>query len=335
MISGFSGLPKFRQLVAPIGRRAGARHVARRLGDRQHRALARIEIAIAAVAIGRHRQRPRRALDADDAGAHPGEHQRIGAHHVVVLAIDPALAGDGRRREQRERMPRRGAGGAARPGRAAAPRPGRPDVRSADRRPAPRPPARVFGISATTSPLDFTRISPSSVTTPMCAAWRSHLSKIALDLGFASPLDDEQHALLRFREHDLVRRHPGLPLRDVLDVDLDAGAAARAHFARRAGQPGGAHVLDADQRVGRHQLETRLEQQLLHERIADLHRRPLLRRPLVELRRRHRRAVDPVAPGLGADVVHRIADARRRVPFTSASALTMPRHITLTSGLPA
>ena len=61
------------------------------------------------------------------------------------------------------------------------------------------------------------------------------------------------------------------------DVDLDAGAAARSHLGRRAGQPGGAHVLDADERVGLHHLEARLEQQLLHERIADLHRRPLLR----------------------------------------------------------
>ena len=98
------------------------------------------------------------------------------------------------------------------------------------------------------------------------------------------------------------------------DVDLDARAAARAHLAGRAGQPGGAHVLDADERVGLHHLEARLEQELLHERIADLHGGPLLRRLLVELRRRHRRAVDAVAPGLGADVEHRVADARRRCP---------------------
>ena len=47
MISGFSGLPKFRQLVAPIGTAAGARDVARRLGDREHRAPAWIEVAVA------------------------------------------------------------------------------------------------------------------------------------------------------------------------------------------------------------------------------------------------------------------------------------------------
>ena len=65
-------------------------------------------------------------------------------------------------------------------------------------------------------------------------------------------------------------------------------------------------------RAGLHRLEARLEQQLLHERIADLHGRPLLLRLLVELGRRHRRAVDAVASGLGADVVDGVADARRR-----------------------
>ena len=80
---------------------------------------------------------------------------------------------------------------------------------------------------------------------------------------------------------------------------------------RRAGQARGAHVLHADAGIGRHDLEAGLEQQLLHERIADLHGRALLRRLLVELGRRHRRAVDAVAARLGADVVDGIADAAR------------------------
>ena len=37
------------------------------------------------------------------------------------------------------------------------------------------------------------------------------------------------------------------------------------------------HVLDADARIGLHDFEARLEQQLFHERIADLHGGPLLR----------------------------------------------------------
>ena len=52
--------------------RAGARDVARRFGDREHRAALRIEIAVAAVAVDRHRQRAIGALDAHDAGAKPG-----------------------------------------------------------------------------------------------------------------------------------------------------------------------------------------------------------------------------------------------------------------------
>ncbi len=133
----------------------------------------------------------------------------------------------------------------------------------------------------------------------------------ALHFRLAAALDDEQHALLRFRQHDLVRRHAGFPLRHARDVDFHADAAARSGFRRRARQARGAHVLHADARVGRHHLEARLEQQLLHERIADLHGRAFVRRTVVELGRRHRGAVDAVAARLGADVVHRIADAAR------------------------
>jgi hypothetical protein len=129
-----------------------------------------------------------------------------------------------------------------------------------------------------------------------------------LDLRLASPLHDHQHPFLRFGQHDLVSAHAGLALRNFAHVDLDAAAAARAHLARRAREPGGTHVLDADQRVGLHQLEAGLEQQLLHERIANLNGRPLLRRAVVELRRCHRRAVDAVASGLRANVVDGIAD---------------------------
>ena len=98
------------------------------------------------------------------------------------------------------------------------------------------------------------------------------------------------------------------------DLDLHADAAARSHLGRRAGQAGRPHVLDADERVGLHHLEARLEEQLLHERIADLHRRTLFGRRLIELRRRHRGAVNAVAAGLRADVVHRVADARSPRP---------------------
>ena len=36
-----------------------------------------------------------------------------------------------------------------------------------------------------------------------------------LDFGLTPFLDDQQHALLRFGEHDFVRRHAGFALRDL------------------------------------------------------------------------------------------------------------------------
>ena len=99
-----------------------------------------------------------------------------------------------------------------------------------------------------------------------------------------------------------------------LHVDLDADAAARAHLAGGAGEARGAHVLDADERVALHHLEARFEQELLHEGVAHLHRGALLVQLLVELRRRHRRAMDAVAAGLRANVVHGVADALARRP---------------------
>ena len=119
-------------------------------------------------------------------------------------------------------------------------------ARSDGRRPAPRRRARVLGISATTLPpiLD----AQQAVVGDVADVRRVQIPLLedALDLGLAALLDDEQHALLRFGEHDLVGRHAGLALRHVLDVDLDAAAAARAHLGRRTGQPGRAHVLHAD-----------------------------------------------------------------------------------------
>ena len=102
MIAGRSGLPKLRQLVAAERPGAGAGDVARRFGHREHRAAVRIEVAVAAVAVDRHRQRAIGAFDAHDARAEAGQVDGVGPHHVVVLAIDPALAGDGRRAEQRQ-----------------------------------------------------------------------------------------------------------------------------------------------------------------------------------------------------------------------------------------
>src|SRR6185436_20506273 len=50
----------------------------------------------------------------------------------------------------------------------------------------------------------------------------------------------------------------------------------------------------------------------LHERIADLHCRTLLVQRVIELCRRHRGAVDTIPARLRTDVVHGVANTRRR-----------------------
>jgi len=54
--SAFSGLPKLRQLVAAIGRAPLAATLRGRFGDCVHRSDPRIQLAPAAIAIGRKRQ---------------------------------------------------------------------------------------------------------------------------------------------------------------------------------------------------------------------------------------------------------------------------------------
>ena len=132
----------------------------------------------------------------------------------------------------------------------------------------------------------------------------------ALDLGFAAALDDHQHALLRFGEHDFVRRHARFALRNQRDVDLDARAAARAHFhveqvnpaAPMSWMPTSASLFITSRQASRSSFSMKGSPTCTAGRFsADL---------LVELRRRHRRAMDAVAAGLGADVIDRIAGAR-------------------------
>ena len=121
---------------------------------------------------------------------------------------------------------------------------------------------------------------------------------------------DQQHAFLRFAEHDFVRRHAGFALRNFREIDFDARAAARRHFHGGAGEAGGAHVLNRDDRAGLHGFEAGFEQKFFNERIADLHVGPLLLRFFGEFGGGQKRcAVNAVAAGLCADVNYRIADA--------------------------
>ncbi len=94
-----------------------------------------------------------------------------------------------------------------------------------------------------------------------------------------------------------------------IELDIEAHAAARAHLAGGAGEAGRAHILNADDGAGLHGFKAGFEQQLLHERVADLHVGALLLGAFLEFFAGHGGAVDAVAAGLGADIDDGIARA--------------------------
>ena len=148
-------------------------------------------------------------------------------------------------------------------------------------------------------------------------------------------LDDREHALLALRRQRLDRVHAGLALGDARDVDVHARAGLGRGLRRRAREPGRAEILHADRELGVEQLEARLDEPLLLERVADLHRRPLrlvalLERLPTRARSRRRCRRGPVDE----------PSSTARLPGPSARASTsrsfgrMPRQNTFTSGLP-
>ena len=106
----------------------------------------------------------------------------------------------------------------------------------------------------------------------------------AFDLALTASLDDDQHPLLRFREHHVVRSHPTFAPRHPPDVDSRAGTIdpTRA-FGDRRGQAGSAQVLDRDHGVGVREVHACFEQAFLEERVADLDGGTSLGAVLVEL----------------------------------------------------
>src|ERR1019366_7745224 len=123
-------------------------------------------------------------------------------------------------------------------------------------------------------------------------------------------VNDNEHPLLRFTEHDLVAGHARRALRDLVELDLDARPGARGGLTGGTGQSRCAHVLDAGDRAGGQQFEAGFAHELLHEWIAHLHRATLhFGGFLGQVLRGKRRTREPVAPGRRADVEHRVPDA--------------------------
>ncbi len=217
--------------VEAIGDRERARpgrdDVAGRLGDRMLGAYVGVEMAVASVAVGGHRQSKARALDAQQRGVAAWRYDCGVADHVVVAPEDrtPAaqvgarqqtqqrLAGVDERRQgvemQRGRWLRRHACETA--------------ERSAVGEQVDGQPRHHLGL---------VEDGQMPVVGNVADHRRGEIPglKNALHLGLAAALDDDEHPLLRLRQHHVIRRHASLPPRDERDVDARArsGHAARA-----------------------------------------------------------------------------------------------------------
>ncbi len=114
-------------------------------------------------------------------------------------------------------------------------------------------------------------------------------------------LDDRHHPFLRLAHQDLLRGERRVAERDQVELDVHATVARAGELGGRAGEPGAAEVLDAGDHARGEQLEGALDEQLLHEGVADLDAGPLGGSSLVEgLAREHGDAADAVAAGAGA-----------------------------------
>ncbi len=153
------------------------------------------------------------------AASQPGAGEGVGAHHVVVLLPDPALGAEVGGGKQRVQIA----------GQIAA-----LECRRVHRRAAQRlrmravVKRRLIGQRAIGNfRHDFAVMAHAQLAVAGHAAdgdgVETPLAEDLEDFFFAALVGHEQHALLRFREHDFVRRHAGFALRHAVQIDLDAG----------------------------------------------------------------------------------------------------------------
>ena len=113
--------------------------------------------------------------------------------------------------------------------------------------------------------------------------------------------DHGTHALLRFTHQDLFRRQRRVTQRNSVEHHVHATLAVTCELARRARNPGATEVLNPLNQPRTEHLKRAFDEQLLHERVADLNARALRRAALVErLRGEHTHATDSVAAGARA-----------------------------------
>src|SRR5262249_24426993 len=126
---------------------------------------------------------------------------------------------------------------------------------------------------------------------------------------FAALLRDQQHALLRFAQHEFVSGHSGFALGNAIHFDFQTYPPTGSHFAGRTCKPGSAHILNANYGAGLHGFKARFKQKFLQKRVAHLYVGALRLSLFAELFAGHGRAVNAVTPSLGSNVDHRIAFA--------------------------
>ena len=171
----------------------------------------------------------------------PGRTSVLMPDLLVVLAVHPLLGGDAGRAEQGQERPRGSGRRRERETEDRRPRarPASRGARSASRRPAPRRPGPSPAPRPRSGPRSARAAGRRRSRLPIGTASSSHLAKTSR-ISSSRPLRRHQeHALLRLRQHDLVRRHPRLALGHARELDLHAGArrAPASPSTRRRDRP--------------------------------------------------------------------------------------------------
>ena len=249
-------------------------------------------------------------LDPNHGGVAAGIHHRVGAHHVIILAIDPVLGGNAGPFEQLLQCLC-----------------GIIQIVDALQRVA----AHIGKVSRFTrfamiNGRVISKLAGRQIGHHFAVIFYHHLAGIGhkTDLRprqipfiedpfhlFLAPLGhDDEHALLRFAQQHLVRCHAGAALRHLGQINLNPRAAACRGFASGTSEPGGTHVLNAGHGAGGQQFEAGFHAKLFHERITHLHRAALLfGRFFSQILRRERGPSQAIAAGGRAHVKNGIPHA--------------------------
>ena len=141
----------------------------------------------------------------------------------------------------------------------------------------------------------------------------------ALDLPLGGDLEEQvellrahhrHHAFLRLGHEDLARVKRGVAEQNVIEPHVHAARAVRSKLARGTRDACGAKVLDALNDIGRKEFEAALDEHLLHEGVAHLHRGALGGHAVFKgLRGKDRGAADAVATRTRAKEHHLVTNA--------------------------